>query len=60
MICSDCGATLTDEEAAYYEDSCDSCQAAWSERLDRWRNGGEDLELDEVFGAPRPAPRVLH
>lgn len=54
MICSDCGKILTDEEAEFYETRCDDCERAWSERIDAWRFGGEDEELDAMFDGPEP------
>lgn len=49
----DCGALLTKEEQYHYAGSCESCAAAWSERVDRWRKGSPDRELDEAFGVKR-------
>jgi hypothetical protein len=51
-LCSDCGLILTDEEAHYYHTRCETCVRKQDERIDRWRRGGEDAELDFKFGAP--------
>ena len=56
-ICTDCGNILTNEERYYYETRCDSCEWAWSDRMTKWMQGGEDEELDKLYDAPKP---VVH
>ncbi len=59
MICTDyppepgCGNILTDEERHYYETSCEICTRRWDDRIDAWRRGGADVDLDKMFDAPR-------
>lgn len=56
MICSGCGRTLTKEEIHYYGQTCDDCEREWSERMTKWRLGGEDQELDLLYsGGPTVA-----
>lgn len=52
-----CGAILTAEERHWYGSSCEKCEAAWSERIQTWRDGAQDNALDEMFGVPN---RVTH
>lgn len=49
-----CGAILTEEEAHYYGHACETCERRWSDRMEAWRHGGEDAELDAVFSVPKP------
>ena len=52
--CIDCGITLTEIEQWAYIYRCEDCEQAWMKRLDDWMAGGEDEELDALFGgAPR-------
>lgn len=53
FICFGCGATLTDEERHYYGGTCEECERDSLERIEAWRKGGEDAELDEVFSTPK-------
>jgi len=48
--CQTCGAVLTHDEKYYYETECNECVGKWSQRLSVWRNGGQDEELDKMFG----------
>lgn len=57
MCCKDCGFILTEEEMHYYEIRCEKCERAYDERVERWRRGGEDAELDAMFDEPRGAPQ---
>lgn len=54
MTCRRCGKPLTSEEAKYYADRCEGCEVDWFERIEAWRLGGADAELDAVFSAPKP------
>lgn len=54
MFCKDCGTPLSDDEIFYYRNSCNNCEQKAFERYERWRNGGEDEELDELYSAPEP------
>lgn len=55
--CVECGFILTDEEKEYYQrpdgySRCEKCVRLQHERIERWREGGEDAELDALFGHP--------
>lgn len=47
--CRDCGKVLTMTEEHYYEYRCEGCEAAWTARLQAWRLGVNDPELDKLF-----------
>lgn len=47
--CSDCGCYLNALEEEMFEYRCEDCEARWVDRVERWRAGGEDLELDELM-----------
>lgn len=47
--CNTCFAELTGEEHKYYDDRCEECERAWLDRVERWRAGGKDKTLDEIF-----------
>lgn len=47
--CRDCGNYLTPTEEHYYGHRCEDCECAWFERIEAWRHGADDDELDEVF-----------
>jgi len=53
-LCADCGNVMTEEEKHYYEYRCEGCEQIWYERLQDWRAGGSDPELDEMFSEPKP------
>lgn len=55
-ICDECAARLTNEEKRFYDGRCETCERDWHERIQAWREGGGDPELDEMFGAP---PKVM-
>lgn len=57
MTCKGCAERLTAEERHFYEDTCERCERAWSDRIGAWRSGGEDAELDRAFSEP---PVTLH
>jgi len=48
--CDNCGAVLTTEEHKYYERRCEKCEKAWHERIEEYRNGNDDPELDRRYG----------
>lgn len=48
-----CGAILTAEERHWYGTTCERCEVEWGERIDQWRRGGVDSELDRMFDEPR-------
>jgi hypothetical protein len=47
-----CGRVLTAEERHWYGDCCESCQREWNNRIDAWKSGGADVELDAMFETP--------
>lgn len=47
--CNTCFDELTAEEHQYYDDRCEKCERLWHERVQRWRSGGKDDVLDEIF-----------
>lgn len=48
--CVACLKPMTDEERHYYEYRCTGCEFQWLIRLELWRRGEPDAELDELFG----------
>lgn len=58
--CRDCGEEMTQEEAEMYEYRCETCERAFFIRVEAWRHGGDDPELDRMFdGHPQPW-RTVH
>ena len=51
LLCTECGAVLTDEEREYYSFRCEGCETESHERIEAWRHGAEDLELDALYDA---------
>jgi hypothetical protein len=49
--CVMCGKLLTRMERYYLEYRCEVCEGKWHERLQRWKAGGDDAELDQHFAA---------
>lgn len=47
-----CGKILTNHERKYYGTSCENCEELWSKRIDDWKAGAEDAELDAMFSIP--------
>jgi hypothetical protein len=47
--CRDCFAPLTPKEKHYYEYRCEECEGKWFARIEAWRHGGKDDELEEMF-----------
>ncbi len=54
LICTDCGAIMTDEERYWYGYRCEACEGEWADRITKWRNGAADAELDLLYSAPAP------
>lgn len=52
-----CGAVLTPGERHWYGSSCERCEKEWSERIEAWRQGAQDTDLDAMFSVPA---RVTH
>lgn len=50
MLCRDCFEPITTAEQHFYEDRCERCEQEWHERIQAWRAGGEDKELDNLYG----------
>lgn len=48
--CIECGDDLTRDEKQFYEVRCEYCEGLWFERMEAWRRGGKDPELDTMFG----------
>lgn len=53
FICSDCGKILTDEERHYYGYRCEECEGLEFDRVEAWRHGAADPELDKMYDAPK-------
>lgn len=51
--CRDCGRYLTPTEHHYYGYRCGGCEGKWFERIEAWRHGADDDELDEQFSQPK-------
>jgi protein-disulfide isomerase len=49
--CIDCDASLNIAEDHYYEYRCEACERKWFERVEAWKAGAEDPELDASFTA---------
>lgn len=50
--CAGCGRQLSYEEVYYYGDKCEGCIRAWHDRIEAWRHGGADPELDQMYSPP--------
>jgi hypothetical protein len=48
--CRECQCALNAEEVTYYEDRCEDCERAWMARVDEWVSGGDDEQLDILYG----------
>ena len=45
---------MTVEQVLYYEDRCETCTRAWSDRIGKWMSGETiEPELDRFFAGPR-------
>ncbi len=49
-----CGRVLTPDERHWYGESCEQCERDWHERIEAWRKGGADAEIDRVFDTRTP------
>lgn len=49
--CRDCGRYLTPTEEHYYGYRCEGCEGKWFARIEAWRHGADDQELDDSFTA---------
>lgn len=49
-ICIVCLGKLTDEERKFYEYRCEKCERSHFQRIQRWKDGGQDTELDALLG----------
>jgi len=58
LYCPGCGRETPRRELEMYGGACEACEQAWSERVDAWRHGNHDAELDLLFGAAQEKPRV--
>ncbi len=53
VLCCECAQPLTPEEAHYFENRCTQCEVEAHERIQAWRAGAEDPELEaRLFGPP--------
>ena len=50
-----CGRVLTAEERLYYGSACEQCVRAGHERVEAWKRGGDDPDLDAAMPVPKPA-----
>lgn len=48
-----CGEVLSGEERHYYGTTCEKCEREWGFRIEAWRMGAVDTELDQMFDSPR-------
>lgn len=51
-ICVCCFRNLIKEEQEYYETRCEICERQWQSRIEAWRFGKQDTELDDYFSKP--------
>lgn len=54
QLCCDCTTRLTDAEVHWYGYRCERCEREWSERMDAYRLGSEDPELDRLYDLSEP------
>ena len=47
--CNDCRRMLTPEEERHYVYRCHGCEWRWHQRMQAWRLGHDDRELDMLF-----------
>ena len=57
-ICVACLNPLTPKERHYYECRCEDCEGKWLERVEAWRHGAPDAELDKEYSPPMNSSRV--
>lgn len=49
VICRDCGDMMTQQDIEYFEYRCETCEREWMIRIEEWRHGAEDKEIDRMF-----------
>lgn len=49
-LCGVCARRLTTEESEYYGFRCEQCERDWHDRIQAWRGGAPDDELDRLYG----------
>jgi len=54
---SACGKPLTAEERHWYGTTCEACERRWGERIEKWRKGGPDTDIDAMLDSPVRNPR---
>lgn len=47
-----CGEPLTADERHWYGTTCEKCEVEWALRIEAWRKGAPDSELDRMFDIP--------
>lgn len=47
-ICCACFKPLTEHERNYYESRCEACESKLTDRIEAWRAGHHDPELDKM------------
>lgn len=55
-----CGFNLTPEELYFYGYKCEQCTQQDQERLEKWKAGGEDKQLDKIYGKRDARPRTFN
>lgn len=48
-VCVSCLVKLTWAEQEFYECRCEKCERKWHERIQAWKAGRPDAELDQMF-----------
>lgn len=59
LKCSGCGFDMTPAEAFYYGE-CEACARLSWEKVQRWKAGEPNAELDEAYGTTTDKPRTVH
>lgn len=49
--CTGCGNELTAMEVVHYGHVCEECEVDWNNRVEAWRHGAEDAELEKMFAS---------
>lgn len=47
--CTDCDDAMSEDEIRYYGNRCETCEEALMQRIERWRGGALDGELERAF-----------
>ena len=50
IFCRQCYVPLSPQEIVYYGNHCDHCLRFEQQRVDDWKAGKDDKELDELYG----------